>query len=233
MVTAQMGGDLRPAGGLRLHVARNPRPFVSELSDREVLEYALPQRHQRPEIREWKERNAVHFLRRWRKIVAARRLDVSHFYGALWLAHFREDGPPLDYGLVSVGVITTAGVNYLVADMAAGANDINLFKFHAIGTGTNAEASGDTALQTEITTAYQTDNTRPTGTQGTGGSSNVYRTVGTVTVDAAVACTEHGILTQAATGGGTLWDRSVFSVINLASGDSLQATYDATFPAGG
>ena len=60
-----------------------------------------------------------------------------------------------------------------------------------------------------------------------------YTTVGTLTADAAIACTEHGIFSQAATGGGTLFDRSVFAVVNLANGDSLQATYVWTANAGG
>ena len=136
-----------------------------------------------------------------------------------------------DYGIVSRKVITTAGVTYLAADMAGGASDINLFKYHGIGTGTNAEASGDTALQTESTTALNPDSTRATGSQAS--STNTYTTVGTLTADASIACTEHGIFSQAATGGGTLWDRTVFTVINLASGDSIQATYVATFSAGG
>ena len=137
-----------------------------------------------------------------------------------------------DYGVVSRKVITTAGVNYLAADMNGGANDINLFKYHGIGTGTTAEAVGDTALVTESTTALNPDSTRATGT-GSNPSANIYQSVGTNTVDASVACTEHGLFTQAATGGGTLWDRSVFSVVNLASGDSLQSTYAVTFSAGG
>jgi hypothetical protein len=47
--------------------------------------------------------------------------------------------------------------------------------------------------------------------------------------------TEHGIFMQAATGGGTLWDRSVFAAINLtgANGDGLQSTYVLTCTAGG
>src|SRR3989304_659539 len=39
--------------------------------------------------------------------------------------------------------------------------------------------------------------------------------------------------TQAATGGGTLMDRSVFAVINVASGDSIQFTYTLTLNSGG
>lgn len=237
----EAGGELRPGGRLGLAVVQNSRPSVEELSAKDLLRLAAgevlltaPQPSDLSALRAWKKANFDrNFQRRWQKLALARKFNLPHFWGALWLEHWRKDGPPLDLGLVSCAVITTAGVNYLVADMAAGANDINLFKFHGLGTGTNAEASGDTALQTELTTQYQTDNTRPTGSQTTGGSSNIYRTVGTITVDATVAATEHGILTQAATGGGTLWDRSVFSVVNLASGESIQATYDATFSAGG
>jgi len=101
------------------------------------------------------------------------------------------------------------------------------FKFHGIGTGTNAAAEGDTTLQTELTTQYTSDNTRATGSQ-TNNGANIYRTIGTNTVDATVAITEWGLLSQAATGGGTLWSRIVFSAINLSSGDSLQTTYDLT-----
>jgi len=152
---------------------------------------------------------------------------------SLALVHIHGDtGQRDDYGVVSRKLVTTAGVNYLAADMNGGASDINLFKFHGIGTGTTAEAIGDTALVTEITTQYNPDNTRATGA-GTNPSANVYQSVGTNTVDASVAATEHGLFTQAATAGGTLWDRSVFTVINLSSGDSLQSTYQATFTAGG
>jgi hypothetical protein len=40
-------------------------------------------------------------------------------------------------------------------------------------------------------------------------------------------------MSQAATGGGVLWDKSLFTAVALASGDSLQSTYDATFTSGG
>ena len=73
---------------------------------------------------------------------------------------------------------------------------------------------------------------RPTGSQTEGASANIYRTVGTLAPDATVAITEHGIFTQAATGGGTLLDRSVFSAVNMVSGDTLQSTYDLTFASG-
>lgn len=143
-----------------------------------------------------------------------------------------EPGSVEDHGVVSRKVITTAGVNYLV-DAWQNSVELENLKFHGLGTGTGAEASGDTALGTELTTQYQTDNTRPTGTLTEGASANIFRTVGTITVDASVSGQEHGIFSQAATGGGTLWDRSLTGTQTLSSGDSLQATYDMTASAGG
>ena len=46
--------------------------------------------------------------------------------------------------------------------------------------------------------------------------------------DATAAITEWGLFSQAATGGGVLWSRIVFAALNVASGDSIQFTYDLT-----
>lgn len=138
-----------------------------------------------------------------------------------------------DYGVLSTRVVTTAGVNFLV-DCLQGTVEPELLRFHGYGTGVVAEATADTALGTELTTQYATDNTRPTGSQGEGATANVYRTTATLAPDATVAITEHGIFSQAAVAGGTLWDRSVFSAVNLTGGvDSLQTQYDLTVSAGG
>jgi hypothetical protein len=124
-------------------------------------------------------------------------------------------------------LIVNAGENFLV-DAWQNSVELETMKFHGIGTGTVAAAEADTALGTELTTQYNPDNTRATGSLTEGAGTNVFRTVGTNTVDAAVAITEWGLFTQAATGGGTIWSRTVFSAINLSSGDSLQTTYDLT-----
>lgn len=146
----------------------------------------------------------------------------------------RGDAVLEDCGLLSTKVVTTAGAVFIAARMAGTtAANIANFNFHGIGTGGTAESSADTALVTELTTQYNPDSTRATGTQSTPGSTNIYQTVGTNTVDSGVAITEHGIFSQAATGGGTLLDRSLFSVVNLANGDSLQTTYQFTITAGG
>lgn len=141
--------------------------------------------------------------------------------------HRRED-----YGVVCRRVVTTAGVGFIV-DAFQNAVELENMKYHGLGTGTNAEASGDTALQTELTTEY-VGNTRATGTTTEGASANIYRTVGTVTLDSGTpAVTEHGVFSAASAG--VLGDRSVFSAINLvgANGDAVQATYELTLSAGG
>ena len=153
--------------------------------------------------------------------------------GALYLRVYRGDtGQVEELGLAAIRLVTTAGVNFLV-DAWQNTTELENLRFHGYGTGVAAEATGDTALGTEETTQYNPDNTRATGSTTEGASANIYRTVGTNTVDAAAAITEHGIFSQAATGGGTLLDRSLFSVINLANGDSLQSTYDLTVNSGG
>lgn len=152
--------------------------------------------------------------------------------GRLYATVIRGTGEIEHLGLLSTKVVTDAGVAYLVDDWDGGANVIDNFNYHGVGTGTNAEAAGDTTLQTESTTVLNPDSTRATGTKSQP-AANQARSVGTVTFDGSAAITEHGIFSQAATGGGTLWDRSVFSAINVANGDSIQFTYTCTFSAGG
>lgn len=144
----------------------------------------------------------------------------------------RKDGTWIDYGVVSRRCVTTAGANWLV-DAWQGTYEPETMKYHGCGTGVGGEVVGDTALGTECTTALNPDSTRATGSLTEGASANIFRSVGTVTFDGSAAVTEHGLFNQAATGGGTLWDRSLFSAINVASGDSIQFTYDLTINTGG
>lgn len=157
---------------------------------------------------------------------------------SLALVHFEKVDDdrwlPHDYGIVSRKVMTDAGMNFIV-DAFQNTKEVENLKYHGIGSGTGAEAAGNTALGTEFTTQLNPDSTRATGSLTEGASANIFRTVGTNTVDASVTCNEHGIFDQAATGGGTLLDRSMFSgsAVGMVSGDSLQSTYDATFASGG
>ena len=154
-------------------------------------------------------------------------------HSRLSLQVIRKDGFIEDYGVVSDKVVTTVGVNFIV-DAFQNIVELENMKFHAIGTGSTAEAVGDTALVTELTTEYNPNSTRATGSTTENGA-NVYRTVGTNTLDGTpgAALREHGIFDNATVGSGVLLDRSVYGAITLSSGDSLQSTYDLTLTSGG
>jgi hypothetical protein len=150
----------------------------------------------------------------------------------LYAVHIRPGAFEYDLGEVSHHVVTDTGVGFIV-DAWQNILELETMKFHGVGIGTTAEAASQTALVTESTTALNPDSTRATGSLTEGGTANIFRTVGTVTFDASAAITEHGLFSQAATGGGVMYDRSVFSAINVVSGDSIQFTYDATLTSGG
>lgn len=139
--------------------------------------------------------------------------------------HLRNGEVVKEYDLGS-GVVTTEGVNYLAADFASGANDINLFRYHDSGTGSTAAAIGDADLGTPAGPT-----TRATGSQSA--STNTYTTVGTIAYTGVLAITEWGLFTTAARTTTEIWDRKVFTAINVVSGDSIQFTYVLTITAGG
>lgn len=186
----------------------------------------------------WRARQFVKNVRDWSYFIPllarlANRCGLAVAYGELRGRVLHADGSVTDYGLLGRRVVTTAGVTEVCTRFAGtSAASIANFKYHGYGTGTNAESSSDTALQTELTTQYATDSTRPTGSQSA--STNTYTTVGTLTPDSGgtIAVTEHGIFS--ASSSTTLLDRTKFSAVNLDStaGDSLQTTYILTLPAG-
>lgn len=157
---------------------------------------------------------------------------VKTLLGELRIKLRKADGTWIDYGVVSRRLVTDAWAAFLVDDWDGGASDISLFNFHGVGTGTTAENANQTALITESTTILNPDSTRATGVKSQP-SANIMQTVGTISFDGAGAITEHAVFSQAATGGGTMEDRSLFAAINVASGDSIVATYAHTITAGG
>jgi hypothetical protein len=181
------------------------------------------------EVNRYRWRNLANIWRGFWRVAVAWAFNIPTHIGALRAVVVR-DGVEINLGLISLRVVTTAGVNFIV-DAFQNTVEVENLKFHGYGTNNTAEAVGDTTLNTELTTQYPTDNVRPTGST-TEGAANVYRTVATLDPDADVAIVEHGIFS--ATAAGTLLDRSVFTVINLsgAGGDTLQTTYDLTFTAG-
>jgi hypothetical protein len=227
-------GRTKPRGSTRI-VKHSPPPS-RELTLREIAAWALPRRGLDEGVAAWRFRNLPNFARGFYRVAFARLFRIPTHYGAVYLTKICGDGSRVVYGLASMRVVTDAGVAAIV-DAFQNTVELETFKYHGFGTGTTAEAAGDTALVTELTTEYNPNSTRPTGSQGEGATANIYRTVGTLTPDSGgtIAVTEHGVFTQAATGGGTLLDRSKFAAVNLDStnGDSLAATYDLTLTSGG
>ena len=161
----------------------------------------------------------------WRKLY--QKLIESKVLGAVSFAAFLHSMTSGDPHGLSLAVVTTAGVNYLAADMAGGGSDISAMNYHDSGTGTTAAAIGDTGLQTEAGPT-----TRATGTQSNP-TANQYRSVGTISYTGTLAITEWGLFGDATRGSDTLWDRRVFSAVNVVNGDSISFTYTLTINAGG
>jgi hypothetical protein len=224
-------GTLGFGGRVSNRVYRAPAPGL-----RGFLSHALPRPSQPLEVNVWRlkmlPRTFSQFLRVAAAVFIGRVFGVATLYGRCSHRVVRGDGTVLEYGIAGYRVVTTAFVNYLVDALQAD-QVFEDFKYHGWGTGSTAEAVGDTGLVTELTTQYAVDNTRVTGTQAEA-AANIYRTVATLDPDADVNLREHGVF-RAATGATTLMDRTVFASINLvgADGDTLQTTYELTATAGG
>lgn len=169
----------------------------------------------------WKVRNTPHRLRGWKAELC--RVFQLGTLAELAVVVRRADGTVEDLGVVSRRVVTNGGVGFIV-DALQNLTELENLNFHDCGTGTTAEAAGDSALVTPYGGA------RATGTQSEP-ASNQYRTVGTISFTSTLAITEHGLFS--ASSAGVLFDRSVFTAINVVNGDSIQFTYTLTVTAGG
>lgn len=227
MNTQHAGGLVAPSGSLGIQVHHGPLRFdkatIDALTD--------PKRANSVEAADWRADNRSRVCKQARRPRLAERLGLPGLYGVLFIRkHEAATGLWHDLGLASLRVVTNNGVGFIV-DAFENLVELENMKYHGIGIGTTAEAAADSALVTEITTGLNPDNTRATGTTAET-SANIFQTVATNTVDATVAITEHGIFSQAATGGGVLLDRSVFAAVNEVSGDSIQTDYRLTLTAG-
>lgn len=215
-----------------------------KMTFREMLYWSMPHSGVlSPDVYMWRKKNKYQFLKELLKLQMMMKVSkytgYPFFYGNLWLTHIDGfTGLKTLYGLASLRLITNVGRDEIIDEFdaaTAAGFDLTSFNFHGIGTGVTGAAVGDTALQTELTTEYNPNSTRATGTQSQP-TSDVYRTVGVNTLDSGtLAITEAGVLSQAATGGGVLLDRFTFAAINLvgANGDGLQTTVNLTMASGG
>lgn len=116
-------------------------------------------------------------------------------------------------------LVVTVGKNYLATWLAAASQAGEFMTHIGLGTGTNAVAAGDTALQTELAT-------RVDGTLSS--ATNVWQNVATfgAGVDTGMV-TEAGLFSAAAAG--TMFARQVFTAIDKQAGDTLELTWQVTF----
>lgn len=218
-------GQVSASGEVAFKVFRDTSNFENRPTEKAPLSWRLKNSTRPNYIKGWLGAKALAPL--------ARKFGVSTMRGELSIKVLRaHDGVVIDYGVVSRHVVTDAGVAFLVDDWDNNGQDLTTLNFHGIGTSSTAEAAGDTALGAESGTALNPDNTRATGTRSQP-AANQYRSVGTLTADAQILAREHGLFSSATVGAGTLWDRSVYALITLEIGDSLQATYTCTINSGG
>lgn len=127
----------------------------------------------------------------------------------------------LFFSFLVFGLVTTAGVNYLMGTVLPA----SAIKWVDTGTGTTAATISDTAMETP------TGDARVSGTQSNPGAGQ-YRVVALVPYTAPFSITEFGLFS--ASTGPTLWDRRVgFGPVAVGSGDSIQFQYTVTGNAGG
>lgn len=168
----------------------------------------------------WRWRNLPHRLRGWKE--EAKRIAKLGFNAELRLRVKRPGMEWQDLGVASRRVITTVGAGFIV-DAFQNLVELEAMNWHDSGTGTAAEAAGDTGLQTPAGPS------RVSGTQSEG-TSLEYKSVGVVTYTATQAITEHGLFSAAS--GGILLDRSVFAAVNVSSGAQIEFTYTLTVSTG-
>ena len=163
----------------------------------------------------WRVKNFPKLCRGWR-VIFTRLLGLSGFIGELRLRVLKANGDIINYGLVSLRVVTTAFVDLMVDQLIAESSIWGDFKWHDSGVGTTAAVIGDTDIETTDGEA------RASGTQ-VENAHNIYESVGTIAYTSTKAITEHGLFN--ASTGVTLMDRHVFSAVNVENGDSIEYTY--------
>lgn len=231
---SQLARKMNMAGSVQLQLLPGD-PFRGRSAHHllSILEHGLPRPGLSSEVNWYRLRNVPNLWRGLWRIWIAALMGIPTHYGAVFHRVQRgRGGAWVELGLASLRVITDAGVAFIASDFNNNGQDVSTMKYHGFGTGTTAEAAGDTALVTELTTEYVVNSTRPTGSQAA--STNTYTTVGTLSPDSGgtLAITEHGVFS--ANAAGTLLDRSKFAAVNLVAGsDSLQVTYVLTLTSGG
>lgn len=117
-------------------------------------------------------------------------------------------------------LVVTSGKNFIASRMQG--TTLAVMSYMAVGTGTTAATTADTALQSELTRVGT-----PNFTATAGSSPNIVAYSGTFGPGVGTgAITEAGILNALTTG--TLLARTVFPVINKGANDTLVIAWNIT-----
>lgn len=139
--------------------------------------------------------------------------------GRYFVTLYGPDGKVKDYR-EGDNVVTTVGKEFLASFLSSATAGAATFtaKYIAIGTGSTAEAAGDTALGTEVA--------RSTGTASylSGGIFQVTATFATGSGTGAIV--EYGLFSS--NSAGTLISRDTEAAINKGASDTLTAVYQMT-----
>ncbi len=149
-------------------------------------------------------------------------LYVRHFHATERDPFTGEMGWWENVGLVSHGKVTTEFRDYEVDQLQTEDSTYGDFKYHRPGTSAQAESNADTALIADA-------GLEATGTQIEGATSDIYKSVATVTADATETWQEHSIANATGAGGGELMDRSLITpTVSVVSSDTVEFTYEIT-----
>jgi len=146
---------------------------------------------------------------------------LPEMVGIVSLQHYRNGKLLKDYGVASCKLVTVAFTQYLVDSMQDSTTyPMDVFDWHAFGTGTTAESNTDTTLETEV-------DSREQGTLTEGATANIFKTVATHEFAGTHTITEFGVLSAETVG--TLLDRAEgFTPIPVIATDTITSTYQLT-----
>ena len=146
-------------------------------------------------------------------------------FGMLSARQFDREGKLIkDLGLVGVRKVTLEFAELLADAMCSSgaAALLDDFTAHAQGQGSTAEASGDQALVDQ-------EDGRNIGSQTHGASSNIFKSIATITATSAYTVIEHGIFNQTASAGDYMLDRTKLGTeFVVATDDEVEWTYELT-----
>jgi hypothetical protein len=154
--------------------------------------------------------------------------SIMEVLGLTYAKLEKKNGTTKDLGLVSVKLVTTAFAIQLVDAMIGSGTVVNDFNQHKMGAGSTSESADQTAL---ITAQAGAQGCTGAAAATHGATSNIYRTIGTITAGSNYGCREHGVFNRST--GGVMLDRSLVTNIALETDDVVTWTYELTVTPGG